>query len=114
MLFCPIPFIECCEGRLTNLLGDLAVHRLDIVIADCPVLDNLNVRRYDHFLGESGVSVFAAQLLFDKAIGEFPNMLDAQPFLLPESEVALHARLSRWFEAERPRIIGEFDDSAPT
>jgi LysR family transcriptional activator of nhaA len=41
-------------------------------------------------------------------------MFDGQPFLLPGTEVALYARLARWFEAERlrPRIIGEFDDSA--
>ena len=44
----------------------------------------------------------------------FPQLLDGAPFLLPGMEVALHARLMRWFEAERlhPRIIGEFDDSA--
>lgn len=104
----------CREGRLANLLGELAVHRLDMVIADRPVPDNLNVRSYDHFLGESGISVFAAQSLLDKANGEFPDMLDAQPFLLPGAEVVLHARLARWFDAERlrPRIIGEFDDNA--
>lgn len=104
----------CREGRLTTLLADLAIHRLDMVIADRSMPDNLNVRSYDHFLGESGVSIFCAQSLLEKTDKDFPNMLDGQPFLLPGREVALHARLARWFEAERvrPRIIGEFDDSA--
>jgi LysR family transcriptional activator of nhaA len=106
--------LVCREGRLTTLLGDLAVHRLDMVIADRPMPDNLNVRGYDHFLGESGVSVFGAQALIRKGAAEFPQLLEGAPFLLPGVEVALHARLMRWFEAERlhPRIVGEFDDSA--
>lgn len=109
----PIKLI-CREGRLTTLLADLAVHRLDMVIADRPMPGNLNVRGYDHFLGESGISLFGAQSLVGQAAQAFPRMLENAPFLMPGSEVALHARLLRWFEAERlrPRIIGEFDDSA--
>lgn len=109
----PVKLI-CREGRLTTLLGDLAVHRLDMVIADRPMPDNLNVRGYDHFLGESSVSVFAAKSLLGKEKQQFPQLLDGAPFLLPGVEVALHARLMRWFEAERvhPRIVGEFDDTA--
>ena len=109
----PIKLV-CREGRLTTLLADLAVHRLDMVIADRPMPDNLNVRGYDHFLGESGVSVFGAKTLAKTNAPAFPQLLDGAPFLLPGVEVALHARLMRWFESERlhPRIVGEFDDSA--
>lgn len=106
--------LVCREGRLTTLLGDLAVHRLDMVIADRPMPDNLNVRGYDHFLGESGVSIFGAPSLPGRPAADFPSVLEGAPFLLPGIEVALHARLMRWFEAERlhPRIVGEFDDTA--
>lgn len=109
----PIKLI-CREGRLTSLLGEMAVHRLDMVIADRPMPDNLNVRGYAHFLGESGVSIFAAKSLLKQTGGEFPDVLGNQPFLLPGVDVALHSRLLRWFESERlrPRIVGEFDDSA--
>lgn len=104
----------CREGRLTSLLADLAVHRLDMVIADRAMPDNLNVRGYGHFLGESGVTVFAAKTLRAQAKGKFPVYLNDARFLLPGVDVALHARLMRWFEAKRlrPRIVGEFDDSA--
>lgn len=104
----------CREGRLTNLLGELAVHRIDMVIADRPMPDNLNVRGYDHFLGESSVSLFAARSLHKNDRQGIPAVLEGAPFLLPGADVALHARLLRWFEAERvhPRIVGEFDDSA--
>jgi LysR family transcriptional activator of nhaA len=105
--------LVCREGRLDVLLADLAIHRLDMVIADRPMPANLNVRGYDHFLGESGISVFGAPVLVAHG-GEFPALLDGAPFLLPGADVALHARLMRWFEARRlkPRIVGEFDDSA--
>lgn len=104
----------CREGRLTTLLADLAIHRLDMVIADRPMPGNLNVRGYDHFLGESGVSVFGAAALAGRAAPDFPRLLDGAPFLMPGADVALYARLERWFEAERlhPRSVGEFDDSA--
>ncbi|MBK7898959.1 MAG: transcriptional activator NhaR [Azonexus sp.] len=109
----PIKLI-CREGRLTALLGDMAVHRLDMVIADRPMPDNVNVRGYAHFLGESGVSIFAAPALQTRAAAAFPRGLDNKPFLMPGADVALHSRLLRWFESERlrPRIVGEFDDSA--
>ena len=109
----PIRLI-CREGRLTTLLADLAVHRLDMVIADRPMPDNLNVRGYDHFLGESGLTVFGTQALVDQTAQPFPNLLEGAPVLLPGAEVALQPRLMRWFESQRlrPRIVGEFDDSA--
>lgn len=109
----PVKLI-CREGSLTNLLADLAVHRLDMVIADRPLPDNLNVRGYSHFLGASGVSVFGAKSLLHSKGMDFPRLLDGAPFLLPGADVALYARLRRWFEVEylHPRIVGEFDDSA--
>ncbi len=109
----PIRLI-CREGQLTKLLADLAIHQLDMVIADRPMPDNLNVRGHDHYLGESGVTVLAAQKLIAQPPAPFPALLDGAPFLLPGAEVALHSRLMRWFDAQRlrPRIVGEFDDSA--
>lgn len=109
----PVKLI-CREGSLTNLLADLAVHRLDMVIADRPLPENLNVRGYSHFLGASGVSIFGAKSLLHSKGVDFPRLLDGAPFLLPGADVALYARLRRWFEVEHlhPRIVGEFDDSA--
>src|SRR5439155_23333231 len=42
------PRIVCREGKLASLLADLAVHRLDIVLADSPMPGNVNVRGYSH------------------------------------------------------------------
>lgn len=106
--------LVCREGRLAPLLAELAVHRLDMVIADRPMPANLNVRAYNHLLGESPLVVMAAPALAEKTTAAFPALLDDAAFLLPGEDVAIRTRLLQWFEAQgvRPRIVGEFDDSA--
>ena len=106
--------LVCREGRLTGLLADLAVHRLDMVIADRSMPANLNVRCHSHPLGESDLTVFGAATLLPSLKGTFPALLNGAPFLMPGDDVAIRSRLEQWFEARRlhPRIIGEFDDSA--
>ena len=104
----------CREGRLNALLAELAIHRLDLVIADRPMPPNLNVRGYSHLLGESALTVFGTAALVKQLGRDFPAVLDGAPFLLPGADVAIRPRLEQWFEAQglRPRIVGEFDDSA--
>ena len=104
----------CREGRLAGLLADLAVHRLDLIIADRPMPAHLSVRGYSHLLGESGMAVFAAPALAASLAGGFPGCLDMAPMLLPGEDFAIHHRLLRWLGANHlhPRVVGEFDDSA--
>jgi LysR family transcriptional activator of nhaA len=107
--------LTCREGKLTSLLGELAIHRLDMVIADRPLPVGANIRAYSHLLGESAISVMGTKsLLKDRDTDHFPAMLNRAPFLLPGEDFAIHAELLRWFESQRisPRIVGEFDDSA--
>lgn len=106
--------LVCREGRLPALLADLAVHRLDMVVADRPIPPELNVRAYNHRLGASDVSIFGAPGLVRALRGGFPAMLDGAPFLLPGDGVAIRRGLEQWFDAQgvRPRIVGEFDDGA--
>ena len=104
----------CREGRLSALLAELAIHHLDMIIADRPMPASLNVRGYSHLLGESGISVFSAKSLADKLHGSFPRCLENAPMLLPGEDAAIRPALIQWLEAQdiRPHIVGEFDDSA--
>ncbi|QBE65967.1 transcriptional activator NhaR [Pseudoduganella lutea] len=106
--------LVCREGRLATLLGDLAVHRLDLIIADRPMPPHLAVRGYSHLLGESALKVFGAPALRSRLKGPFPQCLDKMPMLLPGEDFATRPRVLRWLEEHglRPRIVGEFDDSA--
>lgn len=106
--------LVCKEGRLVSLLADLSVHRLDMVIADRPMPAELKVRAYNHQLGSSDVTVFGAAALVKSLHGRFPALIDRAPFLMPGEEVSVRRALEQWFESQqlRPRIVGEFDDSA--
>lgn len=106
--------LVCREGRLTSLLAELAVHRLDMIIADRPMPANLNVRGYSHLLGESGLSVFGTAQLAKALRGKFPATLNDAPLLFPGEDVAIRQKLVQWLDGHdlRPRIVGEFDDSA--
>jgi len=51
--------INCREGKLDQLLAELAIHKLDVVITDAPMPPTANVRGFNHLLGECDVSFFA-------------------------------------------------------
>ncbi len=107
--------LMCREGKLSALLAEMAIHHLDMVIADRPMPSALNIRAYSHLLGESPLCILGAKPIIASLSTEiFPNNLDQAPFLLPGEDVAIHARLLQWFESRHiyPRIVGEFDDSA--
>ena len=106
--------LVCRESKLDSLLAELAAHRLDLVISDAPIPPSSSVRAYNHRLGESGVSFFASAALFKQCKGKFPACLDGAPMLVPGDGAAVRPRLDRWRDANklRPRVVGEFDDSA--
>jgi len=108
------PRMICREGKVADLLAELAVHRLDIVIADGPMPATVNIKGFNHLLGECGLTFFATAKLARKHKGSFPHCLDGAPLLLPGEDAAVRPRLLRWFEALgiHPRIVGEFDDGA--
>ncbi|MFP2929603.1 transcriptional activator NhaR [Pyxidicoccus sp. 3LG] len=105
--------IICREGPLPQLLASLALHELDVVLADAPSSEPVSVRSFNHLLGKSGVSFFAAGKLVNLK-RDFPRSLDGAPVLLPSDESSVRRSLELWFERQglRPLIAGDFDDSA--
>lgn len=103
----------CHEDEFDDLLGDLALHRLDVVLADRPAPANPNLRVYSHSLGSSPVAWYAHPRWAAAARG-FPASLAEVPLLLPTSHAALRPRLDHWLAdlGLRPRVAGEFEDSA--
>jgi LysR family transcriptional activator of nhaA len=104
----------CHEDEFEDLLGDLALHRLDVVLADRPAAPNRNLRLYSHPLGSSALAWYAPDALLSAARRGFPHSLARVPVLLPTTHAAVRGRLDTWFEREgiEPRIVGEFEDSA--
>jgi LysR family transcriptional regulator, transcriptional activator of nhaA len=106
--------LVCLEGLIDGLLADLALHRLDIVVADRPLPPGLSIRGHSHKLGESALSFFAAPALAGRFTSAFPACLDGAPVLLPSANAAVRVEIDRWLGAARfsPQVVGEFDDGA--
>jgi len=104
----------CREASLDMLLAELAVHRLDLVLADRPIPPTVSTRGFSHKLGECAISFFATKKLEKKLTGDFPACLDGAPLLLPSSGTQLRSRIDQWLDKYRlyPRVVAEFDDSA--
>jgi LysR family transcriptional activator of nhaA len=104
----------CHEGELEDLIGDLALHRLDLVFADRPAPISPNIKLYSHAMGSSPIAWYAPHSLVKAGARKFPHSLGDIPVLMPTVHNSVRARLDHWFEAQgiRPRIVGEFEDSA--
>lgn len=104
----------CSEGKFPDLMAALALHRLDLVIADEPLSRKFSVQAFNHPLGSSPMSFYAAPQLV--LAGEFPACLNGAPMLLPGAASPARAQLEAWFTRHglQPRVVGEFDDGALT
>jgi LysR family transcriptional regulator, transcriptional activator of nhaA len=104
----------CHEGEFADLLADLALHRLDVVIADRAAPPNPNLKLYNYSLGSFPIAWYASVSLYAAARRGFPKSLAKVPVLLPTAHAAARTRIDQWFDhhAIQPRLAGEFQDSA--
>ncbi len=102
------------EGPVDALLADLAIHKVDIVLSDTPVNRTVSVKAYNHLLGESGLSCFAAPRLAKSLKNNFPQSLNNAPILLPTPQYAIRQLIDGWLDLNNvtPIVNGQFDDSA--
>lgn len=108
------PKITCSEGKLQQLLADLALHRLDLVVSDSPAPSTLEINVYSHKLGECGLSLLAAPAIAKRYRKNFPESLSGAPMLFPTAPAVMRRALDRWLQETEifPDIVAEFEDSA--
>ncbi len=106
--------LVCHVDEFADLLAELALHRIDVVLADRPAAPNPNLKLYSHALGTSALAWYASPALAAAARKGFPQSLAKVPVLLPTTHAAVRGRIDQWFERQgvRPRVVGEFEDSA--
>jgi len=106
--------LVCHEDRHDRVVAELALHNLDVVLADAPLPPASNIRAYSHLLGECGVTFFGTPALAKRHGAGFPASLDGAPLLVPTQGSALRRSLEQWLDAQnvRPDFVAEFDDSA--
>ena len=104
--------LTASHERLDVLLADLALHRLEVVIADRPVPTGSAVKAYNHVLGTTPMGLFAAPALAKRLRPGFPASLAGAPLLIPGRDSVVYEQLRQWLETHRvaARIVGEFDD----
>lgn len=106
--------LVCREGKTEHLLADLAVHGVDMVLADAPIGGQARVRAYNHLLGECGLTWFAWPARADALRAGFPQSLEGEPVLLPTDNTLMRRSIDHWLDlvGVRPQVVAEFEDSA--
>jgi LysR family transcriptional activator of nhaA len=106
--------LVCHEDDFESLLGELSVHKLDVVLTDRPIPSGTTLRAFSHLLGESDLALFGVPELAKRYGPNFPASLHGAPLLLPTRNHAIRGRIDHWFEINevRPDVVGEFDDNA--
>lgn len=106
--------VICREGKMEDLLAQLAAHRLDLVLCDEPAPSSANFKVFSHALGESNVTLCAETQLATKLKKHFPHSLNGAPALLPAENTTLRRALETWFRAHdvKPNVVAEFEDLA--
>jgi len=110
----PIRLICHEDKTIDEFLSELAVHGVDLVLADAPAPAGIPVKAFSHHLGECGTTVFGAPALARRARGGFPGSLAGVAVLMPGAGSALRRALDAWLETReiRPSVVAEVDDSA--
>lgn len=106
--------VTCREGKLSDLLAQLAAHRLDIVLADEPASSSTLFKVFSHPLVESGTTFCAVKRLAARLRPGFPRSLHQAPALLPDLNTPFRRALEPWFRSHdlQPHVIAEFEDLA--
>ena len=106
--------LVCYEDKFESLLGDLTLHKLDVVLTDRPAPSGTALRVFSHLLGESDIALFGSKELAKRYRANFPASLNGAPLLLPTRNNVIRGRIDHWFESRdlRPDVVGEFDDNA--
>ena len=104
----------CSEGKFPDLLGQLALHRLDLVMADEPMSGRVSIKAFNHPLGSTPMSFYCTVALKAALKGDFPQCLNEAPMLIQSASSSVRKQLDSWLTRHQihPRIIGEFDDGA--
>ncbi len=103
--------LRCFESTHELLLEQLAQHKLDMIISDCPVDSAQSPGLFSHKLGESQMSLFT----FGEVVPcDINKALQECKLLVPGSRTAMGRNIQQWFDQQglQPDILGEFDDVA--
>src|SRR5689334_1335541 len=88
--------LVCREATPEQLLAQLSVQDLDVVLSDAPMAPGVNVRAYNHLLGETGLSFLGDAMLVQRYRRGFPASLHGAPLLLQATNTAVRRAIDQW------------------
>lgn len=109
----PVKVVCRADKSVEEFIAELALHNVDVVIADGPAAAGLAVKAFNHLLGSCGTTFLASpKLATTSRRSRFPASLNEAPLILPGAPSTVRRSLERWFDAEdiRPSIVAELDD----
>lgn len=109
----PVQLI-CRESKLSDLLSDLSMHRLDVVLSDSQVGSQANLRAFNHHLGECGIVLAGTERIYRKYRASFPSSLSGAPLILPTEGTVMRQTIAHWLQQHKiePNVVAEIEDSA--
>lgn len=102
------------SGSLRELLGELAAHRLDVVLSNLPVRREGDTGWHSHLLAEQPVSLVSRRLRGRPRRFRFPEDLRTTPVVLPSHDSSIRVAFDLAMERAgiRPTVAAEVDDMA--
>ncbi len=106
--------LTCVDGTQQDLLAQLAVHKLDIVLADIPSDTHYHLKVYCHEIGKSEIGLFAKKEWVEDFKLAFPACITEKKLLLPGKDNPLNRAIEYWLHENNLQvsIAGHVDDSA--
>lgn len=106
--------LVCREGKLDGLLAEMALHKVDLILSDCPASPSREAPVHSQWLGQCGVEIFGNAEIVKPLRDGFPGSLNGAPMLLPARRTAAREKFDLWCANRscKPRVVAEFDDTA--
>lgn len=105
--------VVCHDGELRNLAQQLAVHHLDVLLTDEPLIGDQKMGAFNHPAGQTRLALCGIPKLRKRYEARFPCSLRGVPMLMPSPRIPLRRLLDAWFSDRQiePVIVAEFDDA---
>ncbi|PAY00393.1 transcriptional activator NhaR [Pseudoalteromonas sp. HM-SA03] len=106
--------LHCIDGQQSELLAQMAMHKLDIVLADKPLDSNLPFKVFCHEIGKSQIGFYGSISSCEELRANYPKSLQAQPIILPAKHSPVTNSIQFWLQEQNIeiKVAGHVDDSA--
>nr|AHX39880.1 regulatory protein, LysR [Pseudoalteromonas luteoviolacea] len=106
--------LHCIDGQQSELLAQMATHKIDLVLADKPLDSSTPFKAFCHEIGKSQLGLYGNSTYYSKLSKDYPNALKDMPIILPAKASPVTNAIQYWLEDLNIEmsVAGHVDDSA--